>query len=512
METLLEQQRHQHEEIERIEKAIVQLYLSDANTTKQKLNRDHAINDYIGRIHQISQDIHKRYTDLEGPYEAEVKRLREPGEFDRFYDQLKGVLDHHKRYPDEPVEPMELRFIRDKENRERQEENEETVVDRVFSGEEGAGKYLDLHELFDKYINLKDVPKLDYLTYISEMDHFATIPRSHKKQAYRDYLAALNEYLHNYFARAMPLFDVAAFTKEAEADFATRWERDQIPGWTSDQSNGEGEETSLDLRATAHLYCLPCHKQYAKQTVFDAHLKSRKHAKAVQTFAAQKSITPAAAAAAVATDRVDPAEIRRAQRASEQEQRTKDRAVAWLETLITKALEVLSEKREDTRANIERKQALTEEERNAEFQEDDIDVDQYESDEEDQIYNPLKLPLGWDGKPIPYWLYKLHGLGVNYTCEICGNYVYRGRKAFDKHFAEWRHAHGLRCLGITSPAHMRQFAGITHIEEATDLRDRIKADRKVESTQVELMEEFEDNEGNGYNKKTFEDLKRQGLL
>ena len=32
------------------------------------------------------------------------------------------------------------------------------------------------------------------------------------------------------------------------------------------------------------------------------------------------------------------------------------------------------------------------------------------SDEEEYIYNPLKLPLGWDGKPIPYWLYKLHGL------------------------------------------------------------------------------------------------------
>lgn len=35
-----------------------------------------------------------------------------------------------------------------------------------------------------------------------------------------------------------------------------------------------------------------------------------------------------------------------------------------------------------------------------------------ESDDDDQqIYNPLKLPMGWDGKPIPYWLYKLHGLG-----------------------------------------------------------------------------------------------------
>ncbi len=35
------------------------------------------------------------------------------------------------------------------------------------------------------------------------------------------------------------------------------------------------------------------------------------------------------------------------------------------------------------------------------------------SDEEEApLYNPLNLPLGWDGKPIPFWLYKLHGLGV----------------------------------------------------------------------------------------------------
>jgi len=32
------------------------------------------------------------------------------------------------------------------------------------------------------------------------------------------------------------------------------------------------------------------------------------------------------------------------------------------------------------------------------------------------IYNPKNLPLGWDGKPIPYWLYKLHGLGIEYKC------------------------------------------------------------------------------------------------
>ena len=71
-----------------------------------------------------------------------------------------------------------------------------------------------------------------------------------------------------------------------------------------------------------------------------------------------------------------------------------------------------------------------------------------EEDHDDIIYNPKNLPLGWDGKPIPYWLYKLHGLNIDYKCQICGNQTYRGPKAFQRHFSEWRHAHGMRCLGM----------------------------------------------------------------
>ena len=48
--------------------------------------------------------------------------------------------------------------------------------------------------------------------------------------------------------------------------------------------------------------------------------------------------------------------------------------------------------------------------------------------------NPKNLPMGWDGKPIPYWLYKLHGLGIEFKCEICGGASYWGRRAFEKHF------------------------------------------------------------------------------
>lgn len=80
------------------------------------------------------------------------------------------------------------------------------------------------------------------------------------------------------------------------------------------------------------------------------------------------------------------------------------------------------------------------------------------------IYIPDRLKiLEIFPQPIPYWLYKLHGLNISYTCEICGNYTYKGPKAFQRHFAEWRHAHGMRCLGIPNTAH---FANVTQIEDA----------------------------------------------
>lgn len=60
--------------------------------------------------------------------------------------------------------------------------------------------------------------------------------------------------------------------------------------------------------------------------------------------------------------------------------------------------------------------------------------DNEDDDEDRPKYNPKNLPMGWDGKPIPYWLYKLHGLGIEFKCEICGGASYWGRRAFERHF------------------------------------------------------------------------------
>lgn len=42
--------------------------------------------------------------------------------------------------------------------------------------------------------------------------------------------------------------------------------------------------------------------------------------------------------------------------------------------------------------------------------------------------------------------------------------------------------------------------------------EKQKREGMTEEARAETIEEFEDNEGNVYNKKTYEDLKRQGIL
>jgi splicing factor 3A subunit 3 len=192
-----------------------------------------------------------------------------------------------------------------------------------------------------------------------------------------------------------------------------------------------------------------------------------------------------------------------------QEDEKRTRELAFMEARIYRLTELLTEQRQDTLENVQRKQARTGQEREEEDEAGEENDNDDDDDEDEAIYNPKNLPLGWDGKPIPYWLYKLHGLNINYPCEICGGAVYRGPKAFQRHFSEWRHAHGMRCLGIPNTAH---FANITHIAEAVKLWEKLKKSKSGEKWKPDAEEEFEDTAGNVVSRKTYEDLRRQGLL
>jgi len=170
-----------------------------------------------------------------------------------------------------------------------------------------------------------------------------------------------------------------------------------------------------------------------------------------------------------------------------------------------------------TRKHAEKQQSRSLEEKEAELIEEefgllpDVEAAAEDNDDEDEapIHNPLNVPLGWDGKPIPLWMYKLHGLGVEFKCEICGNLSYWGRRNFDKHFQESRHAHSMRLLGMPNTKH---FHDIVLIADAQVLYEKIKGSLVQEQFKGEVEEEYEDTHGNILNRKTYEDLARQGLL
>ena len=168
----------------------------------------------------------------------------------------------------------------------------------------------------------------------------------------------------------------------------------------------------------------PGQKQYSKQTVYDAHLSSDKHKKKESLGNAKSD-----------PNRVNRSSVPAASSSSHE----KLRLPARLTFLVTKLLvhQPIPQLLADSRSEVERRMALTAREREAELEQADeapppppeITPEEEEEEEDGKIYNPLKLPLGWDGKPIPYWLYKLHGLGVSFSCELCSA-TYQGEISF----------------------------------------------------------------------------------
>ena len=233
------------------------------------------------------------------------------------------------------------------------------------------------------------------------------------------------------------MVDVDAQQQAAEEEFEKNWEAKEITGWEDDeidktQPNGtEGGIwcSACTSESRVYIYCFTNissgKKIYSKQTVYDAHLTSKKHVKATAKLnsdapANQNGSTPLPVVTST----------------NQSTQKFRFRNCAYYTTLATGLLVSLIPTLSESKSNVERRFSLTAREREQEQLEqanptptpiNTIDGTVEEEKEEERIYNPLKLPLGWDGKPIPYWLYKLHGLGVEYKCEICSDYVYMGR-------------------------------------------------------------------------------------
>lgn len=423
---------------------------------------------------------------------------------------MNEMKDFHRRYPNEPVENLERAYKR-RVNAEGYDVSA-AEIENMFTGEEAYGRFFDLTTHHEEYLNLPGVKGLRRMTYLQYLDSFdiftppqCPIKRPDKMtDAFFKYVGSLASYLEGFMRRIKPLEDLDQLFTSFDQEFEEAWIGDKLPSWTL--QNGDAANGGKSDGATESTWCEGCQKNFSNENVYKNHLSGKRHKKAVEArkMRGQTSDHQSGPNGTTRPKNISVARLR-------------EKAVAEREFRVQKLAAAMQTERSDTRFNVERKQGMTDRERQQELEAlfaesaEATGPGQDESDEEgdEKIYNPLKLPLAWDGKPIPFWLYKLHGLGVEFPCEICGNFVYMGRRAFDKHFNEARHTHGLKCLGITNTALFRE---ITGIEDALKLWDKIQRDKKHDKSRNENVVQMEDAEGNVMPEKVYYDLQKQGLL
>ncbi|KAF7355510.1 RNA splicing factor PRP9 [Mycena sanguinolenta] len=517
MDSVIELQRQTHEEIERFERALYTLLSRNTPTHEQRLQTEHRAAQVLDRISSRVISLNSIYEDEERR-RAEIDLLSTPAnqnDLSEFYARLVKVQEHHAKYPDSVPGgfDLELAVLLEDYNQDGADDDyeEEDPISLLFSGEEAYGKYVDLYANHTAFCNLKNIGKRPgYLQYL-DLLLLAQSGQVHRdlgkdtrfSKDFEVYIKNLHTYLLSFAKKAMPLVDIESQQQEAAAEFEKKWEAGEIKGWEEN-----APKAAANGNASEGIWCGACQKNYTKQTVYDAHLTSKKHQKAEARLAesgGSSAPNPNGSHSAPVAPTQSSAKFRL-------------QVVARLTALTTSLLASLAPTLNETKSNVERRFSLTAREREQELLDaakpppppaPAKDGAAEEEEEEERIYNPLKLPLGWDGKPIPYWLYKLHGLGVEYRCEICSDHVYMGRKNFDRHFQESRHAFGMRALGLPNTKHFHE---ITRIEDALSLAEKLKMEGRHEIFEQETMEELEDDEGNVYNRKTYEDLKKQGII
>ncbi|OKL64550.1 hypothetical protein UA08_00529 [Talaromyces atroroseus] len=504
----LEDQRFIHEDLERLEQGIADRVIEEPRNIRERLARDHQVAGFLDRIEEQSKKLLDIYKDAEGLRAQEIQSISTGDAFEEFYKRLDEIKDFHKRYPNEPVENLERAY---KRRHPGEGETFAPEIDTMFTGEEAFGQFFDLTQLHEQYLNIPGVKRLTYIQYIDQFDIFTPPQLPIKRVAkvsdkYFKYVGDLASYLEGFIKRVRPLENLEKLFASFDEEFNKLWTAQEVPGWGKEVAANESAGPKTEGTGEG-IWCADCEKEFKNENVYKGHLTGKKHIKAAEARKASGASAETAASSAAA---VKDSSIKS----------LKERAVAEREHRIRSLTKFLKSEREATRVNVERKQGMTERERQMEIEALMADAEpsfgahalDEESEEEgdDKIYNPLKLPLAWDGKPIPYWLYKLHGLGVEYPCEICGNFVYMGRRSFDKHFSEARHIYGLKCLGITQQTNM--FREITRIEDAMRLWEKIEQDKKKEKESRDNVVQMEDAEGNVMPERIYYDLQKQGIL
>ena len=541
--TVLELIRHKYEEIEQYEKAISKSFSYKDNNPNESIVSETIIKKCQDKIQQNARDIIDLFEDKNEIFKQE--KLIMTGNIDYLSSKLcllkpnnpninnnyYGNLLKNKRKSDIWVnfydKIKEIKML----NKSGNDIYHSTTGDKIFNNllseinpktlftsEENFGKCLDLHELYHNYINIpgmyssninindnksllsgntSNIVKMDYLEYLKNLDSFKNIPMKVKKtKEYIDYIKNLTKYLKEFFVKIYPLVNFNEIQDIIDSKFEDdqdnlKKNKEKIKEENKNSNkiiNLKEEEDNIDNeeKKESELYCIICKKSFAKKTLMDAHMTSKKHLKKVANSKNQKNNGD-----------------------NNEKNKNEDilRDINYFEYQIIRYKDILQNIIDNTIGQIRKKQTMNREELEAD-RINEQKSKKIDAEDKKKLFNPKNIPMDWDGKPLPYWLYKVHGLGIEHKCEICGGASYWGRRAFEHHFQEWRHAYGMKCLRLPNTL---QFKNITRIEDALKLHHKLIEDKNKTEFNPETEEQYEDEKGNVYNKKMLADLKKQGL-
>jgi hypothetical protein len=526
--------RQAHEDIDSLEKAGSILMRRKA-AKDLHVPLDHCIAFVVDEVQRRCISLSRVYTDVSGGRDQVLATLAGTGTIDvwqSFYHQVKLAKEFHTR--NEGSEDHLAGTCADNWVERAMRFGGSTKSS--FSATEANGRFLDMSMLHTAFINLKRVRDIrvkefvqerwrrhcktvkseptqdeftefarkmsaayrdpDYTVWLKEFAILESLPRyiKYKQIDYERYLETLSQYLSDFVQRQRPLINWTERMHMMKENFEHDWRERNIPGW---------DKFTCELET----YVRETDKLLANENVLKSHKGSKEYMRALTFYNGLSGDE---------------------RHAKDLQSQDRDKSVAVLEYKIRKLSEMLTETIDETIDMVTRKQARTTREIERELQalneglpapDDDPDSGSLSDsssssgevlDTDDRaIFNPKKLPLGWDGKPIPYWVYKLHGLGHEFKCEICGNHSYWGRRAFDQHFGEARHIQGLRALRILNSVH---FHGVTRIEDAIALNGKLHSRTAGAIFNTDKDMECEDAMGNVMSYRAFQDLSRQGLI
>lgn len=270
--SIIEDSRSLAEDADLFERSLTSLLLSLQQPViphRDRLATSHRASDLVNRIVHRSDALHYALDPSNEDRTREIDQLTgqdSGGDLAEFYQRLAKVKDYHRKYPD----TTNVRVGTDRDvDFAALEQGDPEWLDKRFTGEEGLGRYLDMHQLHDQWNNLAPASasgtanaggwkRLSYLQFLQTITQFSLSLQLKSTPEYSKYLTELLSYLSGFYERVLPLGDLDKVLKDVDSEFATKWENGQVSGWTTQGENGAGQAGADKENESEGIWCAAC--------------------------------------------------------------------------------------------------------------------------------------------------------------------------------------------------------------------------------------------------------------